>query len=52
MSPLEFVLSIFAICLVAVSPVGFALQRDRTYTLISAVVLIVLLVSFLLGKVE
>ena len=36
---------------VAVSVVGFALQRDRTYTVISAVVLIVLLISFLLGKV-
>ncbi len=37
---------------VAVSMVGFALQRDRTYTAISAWVLIVLLISFLLGKVE
>jgi uncharacterized membrane protein len=37
---------------VAVSMVGFALQRDRTYTLISAAVLLLLLVSFLLGKVE
>ena len=36
---------------VAVSLVGFALQRDRTYTVICAVVLIVLLISFLLGKV-
>ena len=35
---------------VAVSLVGFALQRDRTYTVICAVVLIVLLISFLLGK--
>jgi uncharacterized membrane protein len=37
---------------VAVSLVGFALQRDRTYTVVSAVVLIVLLISFLLGNVE
>jgi len=37
---------------VAVSLVGFALQRDRTYTIISAVVMVVLLISFLLGKVE
>jgi uncharacterized membrane protein len=35
---------------VAVSLLGFALQRDRTYTLVSAVVLLVLLISFLLGK--
>ncbi len=35
---------------VAVSLVGFALQRDRTYTVICTVVLIVLLISFLLGK--
>jgi hypothetical protein len=37
---------------VAVSMVGFNLQRDRTYTAISALVLIVLLISSLLGKVE
>ncbi len=37
---------------VAVSMVGFALQRDRTYTVISAVVLLALLIAFLLGKVE
>ncbi len=37
---------------VAVSLVGIILQRDRTYAVISAVVLIVLLISFLLGKVE
>jgi uncharacterized membrane protein len=37
---------------VAVSMLAFALQRDRTYTVISAVVLSVLLISFLLGKVE
>jgi uncharacterized membrane protein len=36
---------------VVVSMIGFALQRDRTYTVISAVVLAVLLISFLLGKV-
>jgi len=35
---------------VAVSLLGFALQRDRAYSVISAVVLVVLLVSFLLGK--
>ncbi len=37
---------------VAVSLLGFALQRDRTYTVICGVVLVVLLISFLLGKVE
>ncbi len=37
---------------VAVSMLAFAVQRDRTYTAISAAVLMVLLVSFLLGKVE
>lgn len=37
---------------IAVSIVGFALQRDRIFALISTVVLLVLLVSFLLGKVE
>jgi uncharacterized membrane protein len=37
---------------VAVSIVGFALQRDRTFALISTVVLLVLLISFVLGKVE
>ena len=37
---------------VAVSLVGFALQRERTYTVVSAAVLVVLLVSFLLGKIE
>ena len=37
---------------VAVSLLGFALQRDRAYTVICAAVLVVLLISFLLGKVE
>jgi uncharacterized membrane protein len=37
---------------VAVCIVGFALQRDRAYTMICAVVLLVLLISFLLGRVE
>ena len=37
---------------VLVSMIGFAIQRDRTYTIISAVVLVVLLISFLLGRVE
>ncbi len=36
---------------VAVSLLGFALLRDRAYTVICAVVLIVLLISFLLGTV-
>ena len=36
---------------VVVSLAGFALQRDYAYTAISAAVLIVLLISFLLGKV-
>jgi uncharacterized membrane protein len=37
---------------VAVAMVGFALQRDRAYMIISAVVLAVLAISFFLGKVE
>ena len=37
---------------VAVSLVGFALQRDRVFTALSAFVLLVLAISFLLGKVE
>lgn len=37
---------------VAISMVGFAVQRDYHFTAITAVVLIVLLISFLLGKVE
>jgi len=37
---------------VAVSMLGFALQGDRTFVVISAVVLVVLLLSFLLGKFE
>jgi len=37
---------------VAVSVVGFALQGDRTFALISTGVLFVLLISFLLGKVQ
>ena len=37
---------------VAVSIVGFALQRDRAFVVITGVVLALLLVSFLLGKVE
>jgi uncharacterized membrane protein len=36
---------------VAVCIVGFALQRDRAFALISTLVLVVLLISFLLGKV-
>jgi len=35
---------------VVAAMVGFALQRDRGFTLISTVVLIVLLISFALGK--
>jgi uncharacterized membrane protein len=35
---------------VFVSIIGFAIKRDWTYTLVSAVVLIVLVLSFLLGK--
>lgn len=35
---------------VAVSIVAFALQRDRIYAIISAVVLAILLLSFMLGK--
>lgn len=37
---------------VAVSLLAFALQRDRTYTLICAVVLVALLLSFFVGRVE
>lgn len=37
---------------VAVSLIAFALQRDHAYTLICAVVLAILVISFLLGKVE
>lgn len=37
---------------VAVSMLGFFFLRDRTYSVICAVVLVVLLISFLLGKVE
>jgi uncharacterized membrane protein len=37
---------------VAISLAGFVVQRDYTYTAITAVVLIVLLMSFLLGKVD
>jgi len=36
---------------VAVSIVGFVLQRDRAFIVITSVVLALLLVSFLLGKV-
>lgn len=35
---------------VAVAIVGFALQRDRTFTVISTVVLLVVLISFLVGR--
>jgi uncharacterized membrane protein len=37
---------------VAISLVGFVLERDRVYALISAAVLIFLMIAFLLGKVE
>ncbi len=37
---------------VAVAIVAFALERDRAFALISTVVLLVLLLSFLLGKAE
>jgi len=37
---------------VAISLVGFALERDRLYAAISAAVLVLLTISFLLGKVE
>jgi len=35
---------------VAVSVVGFALERDRAYTVICGLVLVLLVISFLLGK--
>ena len=37
---------------VAVSIFAFVYQEDRTYTLITTFVLILLLLSFILGKVE
>ena len=37
---------------VAVSIVGFAVQRDRTFVLITSFVLAMLLISFFLGRVE
>ncbi len=37
---------------VAVSIVGFALQKDRTFVAITSAVLFVLLLSFVLGKAE
>ncbi len=37
---------------VAISVAGFAVQRDYIYTAITAAVLVVLLISFFLGKVE
>jgi uncharacterized membrane protein len=37
---------------VAVSIFAFVYQEDRTYTLITTLVLILLLLSFILGKVE
>ena len=37
---------------VAISMAGFAAERDYTYTAFTAVVLIVLVISFVLGKVE
>ncbi len=37
---------------VAISLVGFAVERDRLYAAISAAVLVLLTISFLLGKVE
>lgn len=37
---------------VAVSIVGFAYQKDRTFVVITSIVLALLLLSFLVGKVE
>jgi uncharacterized membrane protein len=37
---------------VAVSIIGFALQRDRAFVLITSAVLAILIVSFALGKIE
>ena len=37
---------------VAISLVGFAVERDWTYTAICAIVLVLLALSFFLGKVE
>ena len=34
------------VCRVIFGVVGFALERDQTYTIVSAIVLIVLLMSF------
>ena len=37
---------------VAVSIVAFAIQRDRVYVVITSAVLLILMASFLLGKIE
>ena len=37
---------------VAVSIIAFALQRDRAFVLITSAVLTILIVSFVLGKIE
>jgi uncharacterized membrane protein len=38
------------VCRVLFGVVGFALQRDRTYTIVSAIVLIVLVMSFFVRR--
>ena len=46
------VLIVTPIMRVTVSIIGFALQRDRTFVLITSVVLTILIVSFVLGKIN
>jgi uncharacterized membrane protein len=45
------VLLITPVLRVAVSIVAFAIQKDRAFTLITTLVLVILLISFFLGKV-
>ena len=46
------VLIVTPIMRVTVSIIGFALQRDRAFVLITSVVLTILIVSFVLGKIN
>ena len=46
------VLIVTPIMRVTVSIIGFALQRDRAFVLITSVVLTILIISFVLGKIN
>jgi uncharacterized membrane protein len=46
------ILIVTPITRVAVSIIAFALQRDRAFVLITSAVLTILIVSFVLGKIE